>query len=152
TIGDSLTYSTYNYTISALLEILPGVPHQTFPGITSFAAIASNFDWPLGQGKERTLILPCPESMDDLKRDIETHDVVVLMKIGHRFSRVLELLKSMKISQHCVFGSRVGLSGEHLSDDLDRLNQYESLGYLSTMLIRRNPVPSISELGVTSTN
>jgi len=150
TIGDSLTYSTYNYTINALLAILPEFPHETFPGITSFAAIASSFDWPLGQGKERTLILPCPDNMDDLRRDIETHDVVVLMKIGHRFSRVLELLRAMNISQHCVFGSRIGLSGEHLSDDLDRLNQDESLGYLSTMLIRRKPLPLLSELGVAS--
>jgi len=152
TIGDSLTYSTYNYTISALLSILPRLPHQTFPGITSYAAIASSFDWPLGQGKERTLILPCPDSMDDLRRDIETHDVVVLMKIGHRFSRVLELLRSMDISRHCVFGSRIGLSGEHLSDDLDRLNQEESLGYLSTMLIRTKPLPLVSELGVAGAN
>jgi precorrin-2/cobalt-factor-2 C20-methyltransferase len=144
TIGDSLTYSTYNYTIEALLTILPGLSHRTFPGITSYAAIASSFDWPLGQGKERTLILPCPDDMDDLRKEIETHDVVVLMKIGHRFSRVLGLLRSMKISQHCVFGSRIGLSGEHLSDDLDRLNQDESLGYLSTMLIRRQAYPVIS--------
>jgi precorrin-2/cobalt-factor-2 C20-methyltransferase len=152
TIGDALTYSTYNYTIGALLAILPGLSHQTFPGITSYAAIASCFDWPLGQGKERTLILPCPDSMDDLRKDIETHDVVVLMKIGHRFSRVLELLRSMDISQHCVFGSRIGLSGEYLSDDLNRLNQAESLGYLSTMLIRREPLPLVSELPLASGN
>jgi len=60
TIGDSLTYSTYGYILAALREYLPGLPHRTFPGITSYAAAASAMGWPLGVGKERTLILPPP--------------------------------------------------------------------------------------------
>jgi len=60
TIGDSLTYSTYGYILAALREYLPDLPHRTFPGITSYAAAASAMGWPLGVGKERTLILPCP--------------------------------------------------------------------------------------------
>src|SRR5579872_5876699 len=55
TIGDSFTYSTYAYVLAALLKILPGLRYRTFPGITSYAAIASAVGWPLGQGKERTL-------------------------------------------------------------------------------------------------
>jgi precorrin-2/cobalt-factor-2 C20-methyltransferase len=139
TIGDALTYSTYSYTIAALLKLLPTLSHQTFPGITSYAAVAAAFNYPLGQGKERTLILPCPDDMADLERDIRQHDLVVLMKIAHRLPKVLALIKSMAISQNCLLGSRIGLPGELLCNDLEGLPDDDSLGYLSTMLIRENP-------------
>lgn len=139
TIGDSMTYSTYGYLLEALRERLPDLPHRTFPGVTSFAAIASALGWPLGEGKERILILPCPDDMNELRRDIERHDIVVLMKIGHRLPQVLALLNGMGISRHCAFAARIGLPGEILCSDLDRLPAGDSLGYLSTLLIRRNP-------------
>jgi precorrin-2/cobalt-factor-2 C20-methyltransferase len=139
TIGDSMTYSTYGYTLAALLDALPGVPHRTFPGVTSYAAVAAALNWPLGEGKERTLILPCPDDMAELRREIEGHDLVVLMKIGRRLPGVLALLGEMDIARHCVFARRIGLPGELLCPDVSRLEPERELGYLSTMLIRKNP-------------
>ena len=139
TIGDSLTYSTYSYTLDAVLDILPNVTHQTFPGITSYAAAAAALEWPLGEGKERTLILPCPDEADVLRQEIETHDIVVLMKIGHRLPKVLALLRDMAIIDHCALASRIGLPGEVLQGNLHALPSDVSLGYLSTMLIRKTP-------------
>jgi precorrin-2/cobalt-factor-2 C20-methyltransferase len=139
TLGDPMTYSTYGYTLMALKDRLPAVRTRTLPGITSFAATAAAFNWPLGEGKERVLILPCPDDASSLQRDIETHDVVVLMKIGKRLAMVLEVLRDMGISQHCVLASRIGLPNETLCDDLNSLSDVASLGYLSTMLIRRTP-------------
>ena len=139
TLGDSLTYSTYGYTVAALLEIFPHVPHRTFPGITSYAALAAAFNWPLGEGKERVLILPCPPEMAALQQDIETHDIVVLMKIGAHFPRVLELLRAMDIAEHCVFGGHLGFENEILSNDLPSLPVESRMGYLSTLLIRKTP-------------
>jgi precorrin-2/cobalt-factor-2 C20-methyltransferase len=124
--------------VAELLRILPGLEHKTFPGITSYCAIAASFDWPLGQGKETTLILPCPDEMEILRRHIETHDVVVLMKIGKRLNEVLKLLKDIKVIDNCVFASRLGLSGEVRSNDLGEFVPDDSLGYLSTILIRRD--------------
>lgn len=137
TIGDTLTYSTYSYTLSALLKLLPDLKHRTFPGITSYSAIAAELDWPIGQGKERTLILPCPDDMEHLRNDIENHDIVILMKIGQRLPLVIELLKQMSILEHCAFGSRIGLPGEYLCRNLAHIELEDNLGYLSTMLIRR---------------
>ena len=139
TLGDPMTYSTYGYTLLALKDRLPGVRVRTFPGITSFAAAAAALNWPLGEGKERVLILPCPDDAHSLQRDIETHDVVVLMKIGKRLPMVLQVVRAMGIGQHCVLASRIGLPGETLCDDLSTLGEVASLGYLSTMLIRRTP-------------
>ncbi|MDR3614501.1 MAG: precorrin-2 C(20)-methyltransferase [Candidatus Obscuribacterales bacterium] len=137
TIGDSLTYSTYSYLLSAIQEIFPGLAYRTFPGITSYAAAASMVDFPLGQGKERMLILPCPDDVLQLKREIETHDIVVLMKIGKRFADVISLLQEMRIEKHCALVSRLGLSGEVVHSSLSDILQTETLGYLTTMLIRK---------------
>ncbi len=139
TLGDSMTYSTYGYLLAALKDLEPGLDHKTFPGITSFAAAASVFGWPMGEGKERVLILPCPETMEALHMDIQNHDIVVLMKIGNRLPAVLALLRELGIQQHCAFAQRIGLPGEVLCADLTRLDPEASSGYLSTLLIRRNP-------------
>lgn len=139
TIGDSLTYSTYGYILAALREYLPELPHRTFPGITSYAAAASAMGWPLGVGKERTLILPCPEDAAALRQDIENHDIVVLMKIGARLPWVLALLRDMGIAEHCAFARRIGLADEMLADDVSNLNATEAMGYLATLLIRKTP-------------
>jgi Precorrin-2 methylase len=137
TLGDPMTYSTYGYTLAALRDRLPSLQFKTFPGITSFAAAAATLGWPLGEGKERVLILPCPDDTQSLRNDIETHDVVVLMKIGKRLPMVLHLLREMGISGHCALASRIGLSGETLCGDVSGLADDATLGYLSTMLIRR---------------
>lgn len=137
TIGDSLTYSTYGYVLAGLLDRLPGLPHRTFPGITSYAAAASALGWPLGEGKERTLILPCPDEAADLRREIESHDIVVLMKVGHRLPWVLELLREMGIAEYCAFARRIGLEGELLSTNVGGLVADEAMGYLATLLIRK---------------
>lgn len=139
TIGDTLTYSTYGYVLAALRERLPELPHRTFPGITSYAAAASALGWPLGEGKERTLILPCPDDPLALRRDIETHDIVVLMKIGARLGWVLDLLREMDVAEHCAFARRIGLPGEMLAADVGNLSATEAMGYLATLLIRKTP-------------
>lgn len=139
TLGDPMTYSTYGYTVAALADRLPAAVTRTFPGITSFAAAAAAMSWPLGEGKERVLILPCPDEAESLRRDIETHDVVVLMKIGKRLPMVLQVLRDMGISEHCALAARIGLPGETLCDDVSTLAESAPLGYLSTMLIRRAP-------------
>lgn len=139
TIGDSLTYSTYGYLLAALREYCPDFLHRTFPGITSYAAAASALGWPLGVGKERSLILPCPENATELRQDIESHDIVVLMKIGARLPWVLALLNEMGIAEHCAFARRIGLDEELLADNVSTLCATSSMGYLATLLIRKTP-------------
>ena len=145
TIGDALTYSTYIYTLSALLALLPGLAYRTFPGVTSYSALAAAADWPLGEGKERLLVLPCPNNIADLRAAIEANDLVVLMKIGKRFPQVLALLEEMGIAAHCAYGRRVGMPEGVVSRDLSALPEDGRTGYLSTLLIRKTPRISRTE-------
>ncbi|MEK8088635.1 precorrin-2 C(20)-methyltransferase [Thermithiobacillus plumbiphilus] len=137
TLGDSLTYSTYGYLLAALQDEEPDLCHRTFPGVTSFAASAAALSWPLGEGRERILILPCPDDMTALRADILSHDVVVLMKIGRLLPAVLDVLRELEILAHCAFAQRLGLPGEVLCHDLGALDPATASGYLSTLLIRR---------------
>jgi precorrin-2/cobalt-factor-2 C20-methyltransferase len=139
TIGDTFTYSTYGYILAALQQQLPGLAQRTFPGITSYAAAAAAMSWPLGEGKERTLILPCPDDAESLRADIESHDIIVLMKIGKRLPWVLDLLRELGIAEHCAFARRIGLADEMLSADVGNLNATDAMGYLATLLIRKTP-------------
>jgi hypothetical protein len=54
---------TFNYTLRAVRATCPEAPWRVFPGVSSYAAIAAATRFPLGEGKERVLILPCPEAM-----------------------------------------------------------------------------------------
>ncbi|EOA03177.1 precorrin-2 C(20)-methyltransferase [Herbaspirillum frisingense GSF30] len=137
TIGDALTYSTYGYVLAAVRDLYPQCDCVTLPGITSYAAAAAALEWPLGVGKERTLILPCPEDAATLRAEIESHDIVVLMKVGARLPWVLDLLREMDIARHCGFARRIGLEGEVLASDLSTLDAAEASGYLAVLLIRK---------------
>jgi precorrin-2/cobalt-factor-2 C20-methyltransferase len=137
TIGDPLTYSTYIYILRALQERSPEIPCRTYPGITSYSALAAATGFALGEGKERVLISPCPDTKLELRRLIEAHDIVVLLKVGERLPMVLRLLSEMEIGDHCVFGAHVGTENETLSVGTSEINPAEASGYLSTMLVRR---------------
>jgi precorrin-2/cobalt-factor-2 C20-methyltransferase len=83
------------------------------------------------------LILPCPEDAAELRSEIESHDIIVLMKVGARLPWVLQLLRDMGIAQNCAFARRIGLQGEILQNDVSDLQAEESTGYLATLLIRK---------------
>lgn len=137
TLGDPFTYSTYSYTLAALRDRLPALTQRTFPGVTSYCALAAAAAFPLGEGKEHVLILPCPDEMTQLRAAIDSSDVVVLMKIGDRLPAVLSLVQEMEIAPHCVFGKRVGIADEEICAGVADLDARVSNGYLSTMLIRK---------------
>ena len=138
TLGDPSTYSTYTYALAALQDRIPDLRYRTFPGVPSYCAVAAATGFALGEGKERILILPCPAQMSELRSMIETHDIVVLMKIGDRLPAVLALLHQLGIADKCVFGSHVGMSDAILYPNLAEMEAEKSRGYLSTLLIRKD--------------
>lgn len=136
TLGDALTFSTWIYTLAAVKKLSPELTIETIPGVTSFAALAAQSECTLGEQKESVLILPCPDEMSELRAAIEANDLVVLMKIGHRFDAVVELVTEMGLGARCILGRKVGMEGGEVFDTLTNLPKVEKLGYFSTMLIR----------------
>lgn len=143
TLGDTMTYSTFNYTLQAVRIACPDAPWRVFPGISSYAALAAATGFPLGEGKERVQILPCPETAEELEFFIRRNDIVVLMKVGKRLPMVLELLQKLELTHGSAFGSRIGMPEGFCLQDVSPLLEGNHTGYLSTMLIR-NPNPHLS--------
>lgn len=140
TIGDAMTYSTLGYLVAALRTEAPDLPTRVLPGVTSYATAAALTGFSLGEGKERVLILPCPDDLEALRADLLSHDVTVLMKVGRRLPGVLALLDDLGIAQHCALAHRLGLGGEVVLPSLSAgVPDAAKLGYLSVLLIRRGP-------------
>jgi precorrin-2/cobalt-factor-2 C20-methyltransferase len=138
TLGDPSTYSTYTYTLAALRNRIPELRYRTFPGVPSYCAVAAAAGFALGEGKQSILIVPCPAQMPELRSMIETHEIVVLMKIGPRLPAVLKLLHQMGIADRCVFGSHVGMVEAILCPNVAEMHPEKNQGYLSTLLIRKD--------------
>lgn len=141
TLGDTQTYSTFNYALAAVRKACPEAPWKIFPGVTSYAALAAATGFALGEKKERVLILPCPESPGPLRRAFEQNSVVVVLKIGRRLPMVLGVLADMNLGGHSHLGSHVGMPDQRLFYGLTGEIPGDSPGYLSTLLVR-NPAAS----------
>lgn len=137
TLGDTSTYSTFNYALRAVRRLMPGVRTRVFPGVTSYAALAAATGFSLGEKKERVLILPCPENAEELRQHLVAHHVVVVMKMGARLPWVLEVLRDQGLLEHSYLGNRVGMEGEALfRGDEVIIGEGSRLGYFSTLLVR----------------
>jgi len=137
TLGDTLLYSTYIYMLRALRRRIPDLNVVTVPGITAFSAAAALSEFPLGEAKESITIVPTADDLDEVSRAISGGGTVVLMKIGKRLDRILEILESHGTIGRSVFVSRAGLPEQRIVTDLNLLRGEDAdRGYLSVILIR----------------
>jgi precorrin-2/cobalt-factor-2 C20-methyltransferase len=137
TLGDTSTYSTFNYALQAVRRLMPDIRTRVFPGVTSYAALAATTGFSLGEKKERVLILPCPDTPAELRRHLTAHHVVVVMKMGARLPWVMDVLRAEGLLEHAYLGSRVGMEGEVvLRGDAVSIDADSRLGYFSTLLVR----------------
>ncbi len=136
TLGDTMLYSTYVYLLRALRRRLPDVNIITVPGVNSVGAAAALAEFPLGIGDRSLTILPVTDDLDEIDRALCSHGTVVLMKIGKRLHRVLDLLEQRGLMENAVFVARAGLDGQQLVTDLRQLkNQPPEAGHMSIILI-----------------
>lgn len=137
TLGDAFLYSTYIYMLRALRRRLPDADVVTIPGVTAFSAAAAVSEFPVGEAKEPVTIVPTADDLDEVKRAIRSGGTVVLMKIGKRLDRILDVLENEGAIARSVFVSHVGLVNQKIVKDLHMLRHGESdRGYLSVILVR----------------
>jgi precorrin-2/cobalt-factor-2 C20-methyltransferase len=136
TLGDAFLYSTYIYMLRALRRRFPEADVVTIPGITAFSAAAAVSEFPVGEAKEPVTIVPTADDLDEVKRAIRSGGTVVLMKIGKRLDRILEVLESEGAIGRSVFVSHVGLENQKVVKDLSMLRHGDAdRGYLSVILV-----------------
>jgi precorrin-2/cobalt-factor-2 C20-methyltransferase len=137
TLGDAFLYSTYIYLLRALRMRIPDVDVVTVPGITSFSAAAAIAEFPIGEAKKPVTIVPTADDLDEVRRAISAGGAVILMKIGKRLGRVLNVLEDLNALERSVFLSHVGMDSQRVETDLSKLKEASSeAGYLSIILVR----------------
>ena len=141
TLGDALLYSTYIYLLRTLKKILPTVEVLTVPGVTAYSAVSALTNFPVGEGKNPITIIPTSDDLEAIRNAISFGGTVILMKVGKRLVKILEILNEYNLLEQSVFIARAGLEGENIETDLRKLylekDQLEgsTLGYLSTILV-----------------
>jgi len=136
TLGDPLLYSTYAYLLRELRKQIPDLVAVTVPGVTAFSAAAALSEFPMGEGKGRVTIVPTSDDLQTLEQALAGNGTVVIMKIGGRFERVLEILDRTGRIQQAVFVGRAGLPGQRVEPDLHGMAKPEpGTGDLSVILV-----------------
>jgi precorrin-2/cobalt-factor-2 C20-methyltransferase len=137
TLGDVFLYSTYIYLIRELRQILPELRVVTTPGVTAFSAAAALAEFPIGEGKETVIVPPTGYDLRETEWALGTGAAVILMKIGDRLARIIEMLRRNGAIDRAVFVSRAGLEGERIETDLSVLEgEAADAGNMSVILVR----------------
>jgi precorrin-2/cobalt-factor-2 C20-methyltransferase len=140
TLGDAFLYSTYIYMLQALRDRIPNLNVVTIPGITAFSAAAALAEFPIGKAKEPVTIVPTADDLDAVRNALSAGGTVILMKIGKRLDRILDILEEKGMLEQGVFVSHAGMENQRVETDLRKLRgEGPEKGYLSILLVRAKP-------------
>ena len=138
--GDISLFSTGSYLLKVFEKYHPECLVKLIPGITSFSAAAAQSKLPLAFQDEQLLLVPVPSSPDALKVVLSEaalmKRVVVLLKLGKKWTWVKPLLKELDLLQSSLFVERLGFSDEQILKASDVST--ESRPYFSLLLIRQS--------------
>ena len=116
--GDISLFSTGSYLSKELEKYHPECVVKLIPGVTSFSAAAAKSKLPLVFQEEELLVLPVPDSYDELKSILSDaaskKRVVVLLKLGKKWEWVKLLLQELDLIKISIFAERIGFSDQQI--------------------------------------
>ncbi len=138
--GDISLFSTGSYLSKELEKYHQECIVKLIPGVTSFSAAAAKSRLPLAFQEEQLLILPVPDSCDDLKviltEAASKKRVVVLLKLGKKWEWVKPLLEELDLIKKSIFAEKIGFPDQQI---LNASNlPLGSRPYFSLLLIRQS--------------
>jgi len=138
--GDISLFSTGSYLSKELEKYHPECVVKLIPGVTSFSAAAAKSKLPLAFQEEELLVLPVPDSYDELKSILSDaaskKRVVVLLKLGKKWEWVKLLLEELDLIKISIFAERIGFSDQQILRASDLPSGPRS--YFSLLLIRQS--------------
>ena len=138
--GDISLFSTGSYLSKELEKYHPECIVKLIPGVTSFSAAAAKSRLPLAFQEEQLLVLPVPESSEELKvflSDAESKKrIIVLLKLGKKWSWGKPLLEELDLIKKSIFAERIGFSDQHILRASDLPSGTRP--YFSLLLIRQS--------------
>ena len=138
--GDISLFSTGSYLSKELEKYHPECVVKLIPGVTSFSAAAAKSKLPLAFQEEELLVLPVPDSYEELKTilsdSMSKKRVVVLLKLGKKWEWVKLLLEELDLIKISIFAERIGFSDQQIL----RTSELPSGArpYFSLLLIRQS--------------
>lgn len=112
TLGDPLVYSTFGYLLRTLQALMPDLPVDIVPGVTSFQAAAAHTGTILCEGKEALHVLPGILDGEALKDCLDHPGRAVILKAYRNFPAIRASLEAAGRADDAVFVSQLGLEGE----------------------------------------
>ena len=138
--GDISLFSTGSYLSKELEKYHPECVVKLIPGVTSFSAAAAKSKLPLAFQEEELLVLPVPDSYDELKSILSAaaakKRVVVLLKLGKKWEWVKLLLEELDLIKISIFAERIGFSDQQILRASDLPSGTRP--YFSLLLIRQS--------------
>ena len=138
--GDISLFSTGSYLSKELEKYHPECVVKLIPGVTSFSAAAAKSKLPLAFQEEELLVLPAPDSYDELKSILSDaaskKRVVVLLKLGKKWEWVKLLLEELDLIKISIFAERIGFSDQQILRASDLPSGTRP--YFSLLLIRQS--------------
>ena len=138
--GDISLFSTGSYLSKELEKYHPECVVKLIPGVTSFSAAAAKSKLPLAFQEEELLVLPVPDSYNELKSILSDASskkrVVVLLKLGKKWEWVKLLLEELDLIKISIFAERLGFSDQQILRASDLPSGTRP--YFSLLLIRQS--------------
>jgi precorrin-2/cobalt-factor-2 C20-methyltransferase len=136
-LGDPAIYSTGFYVCETLRRIVPDLPIEIVPGVSSIGASAASARQPLCLGDDRMVVIPATFENGKLQEVLENFDTIVLMKVHRVMNRIVPLLDDLGLLDRAVFVERSSQREERISRDLlAELNTEHH--YFSTIIVRKS--------------
>jgi precorrin-2/cobalt-factor-2 C20-methyltransferase len=133
TIGDPNLYSTFTYLAQTVRALVPSLQVRTVPGITAMQDLAARSGTVLAEGAQRLALLPFTAGEERLAAALADFDTVVTYKGGRHLPRVRGVIEESGRAADAVFGAKLGLDGEQVTEDLPP----GPAPYLSTVIVTR---------------
>ncbi|XTZ39865.1 cobalt-factor II C(20)-methyltransferase [Salmonella enterica] len=134
TLGDAMLFSTWVFLLQRL-----GQPHwlEIVPGVTSFAAIAARAQMPLAMEQQSLAVISCTAAESEIRKALQQHDSLVLMKVYGRFARIKTLLDEFGLLDGALMMAEATLPGERCWHRLREVSDEQPLPYFSTILVNK---------------
>ena len=137
-LGDPSLFASSSNILRILNNNYPEIIIRIIPGISSISAAAalSNFD--LAKKGETLIIKECPANRQELveliSQNRENGSVLVLMKVGKRWSWVKDVLRKKSLIARSVIALNLGMA-DQIVKNASKFDQ-SIVSYLSLLLIR----------------
>ena len=103
TVGDPYLYSTWIYMHREISQNHPDMKITVIPGIVSMFTFASKVGISIAEGAEKVAIIPSCYDLSSVKEIAKHSEVLVFLKDGRYFDKVIELVRESGFSDDSIF-------------------------------------------------